>query len=143
MFEKTGMCVYVCVRENVCVCVCVTAHLQRKSSLGGDLGDQTLLLTLLELPEVFLDQEGGVELPHCHLIVWGQTPRVTHLSVPSSVHLFIHAYTYSFIHSSIQSLRHSFTHALFIQSSIHSHSLFVCSSFIHSLIRSRPCVERL
>lgn len=31
-----------------------------------------LLLALHELPEVFLDEECGVELPHCHLVVCGQ-----------------------------------------------------------------------
>lgn len=37
-----------------------------------------LLLALHELPEVFLDEECGVELPHCHLVIcrqprgWGE-----------------------------------------------------------------------
>lgn len=29
-----------------------------------------LLLALHELPEVLLDQEGGIEFAHCHLIIW-------------------------------------------------------------------------
>lgn len=44
-------------------------HLQWKSSLWGNFGDQALFLALLKFPEVFLNQECGIELPHCYFIV--------------------------------------------------------------------------
>lgn len=45
------------------------AYLQREGSFGGHLGHQPLFFPLLEFAEILLDEEGGVELPHCHLIV--------------------------------------------------------------------------
>lgn len=44
-------------------------HLQWKSSLWGNFGHQALFLALLKFPEVFLNQECGIELPHCYFII--------------------------------------------------------------------------
>ena len=38
-------------------------------SIPGVPPHQALLLASLELPEVVLDQEGGVELPHRYLVI--------------------------------------------------------------------------
>lgn len=48
---------------------CACAYLQREGSFGGHLGHQPLFFPLLELAEILLDEEGGVELPHRHLVV--------------------------------------------------------------------------
>lgn len=48
---------------------CACAYLQREGSFGGHLGHQPLFFPLLELAEILLDEKGGVELPHRHLVV--------------------------------------------------------------------------
>lgn len=45
-------------------------YLQRESSFGGHFGHQSLFFPLLKLAEVFLNEEGSVELPNCNFIVW-------------------------------------------------------------------------
>lgn len=47
----------------------VFAYLQREGSFGGHLGHQPLFFPLLKLAEIFLDEEGSIELPNCHLII--------------------------------------------------------------------------
>lgn len=73
-------------------CVCtrvVCTHLQWKSSLWGDFGHQALFLSFLEFPEVFLNQECGIELPHGYFVIcWTQNQ--THLSKPQGQNI---AYT--------------------------------------------------
>jgi len=53
--------------ESVHVVFCT--HLQWKSSLWGNFGHQALFLALLKFPEVFLNQECGIKLPHCYFII--------------------------------------------------------------------------
>lgn len=48
---------------------CVFVYLQREGSFGGHLGHQPLFFPLLKLAEIFLDEEGSVELPDCYLII--------------------------------------------------------------------------
>lgn len=45
-------------------------HLKGEGVPLGGLAHQPLLFALLEFPEVFLDQEGGVKLANCDLIIW-------------------------------------------------------------------------
>lgn len=47
----------------------MSVYLQRKRCFGGHLGHQPLFFPLLKLAEIFLDEEGGVELPDCYLII--------------------------------------------------------------------------
>lgn len=49
---------------------CVFMYLQRKGGFGGHLCNQPLFFPLLKLAEIFLDEEGSVELPDCYLIIW-------------------------------------------------------------------------
>ncbi len=50
--------------------LCVFAYLQREGCFGGHLGHQPLFFPLLKLAEIFLDEEGSVELPDCYLIIY-------------------------------------------------------------------------
>lgn len=45
-------------------------HLQGECVALGRLAHQALLFAFLELPEILLNQESGVELPNSHLIIW-------------------------------------------------------------------------
>lgn len=57
----------------------MTAHLDLRSRgalLGGPVAI-VLLLALQELTEMVLEQEGGVEFPHSHLIIYNQTRHST------------------------------------------------------------------
>lgn len=47
----------------------VFVYLQRESGFWGHLGYQPLFFPLLKLAEIFLDEEGRVELPNCYLVV--------------------------------------------------------------------------
>lgn len=60
----------------------VCTHLQRKSSLWGNFGNQALFLSFLEFPEVFLNQECGIELPHCYFIICGMENQNKHSGIP-------------------------------------------------------------
>lgn len=45
-------------------------HLQGESVALGGLAHQALFFTFLELSEILLNQESGVELPNSHLVIW-------------------------------------------------------------------------
>ena len=51
------------------VCCCKTAHLDFCGVFLIGPVAIVLLLSLLELPEVILNKERGVELPHGHLVI--------------------------------------------------------------------------
>lgn len=44
-------------------------HLQGERVALGGLAHQSLFFTLLELPEILLNQESGIELPNGHLVI--------------------------------------------------------------------------
>lgn len=44
-------------------------HLQGERVALGGLAHQSLFFTFLELPEILLNQESGVELPDSHLVI--------------------------------------------------------------------------
>lgn len=44
-------------------------HLQGERVALGRLAHQSLFFTLLELPEILLNQESGIELPNGHFII--------------------------------------------------------------------------
>lgn len=51
-------------------------HLQGECVALGRLAHQALLFAFLELPEILLNQESGVELPNSHLVIWkGALPK--------------------------------------------------------------------